>query len=194
MKRKINNCIALFVTIFMCFAFLGCEPKKPQTEKEVLNMLRSVNNYTSNVEINIINNREKITFAGYQKYEKGKLSSLKLNNNRELSYKDGKLYINDIQNNKKYEMNQEFDVLYKISFLDEYTNLLYSNKKINYTYKTINGVEYIVIDLDLPYMNKNLSRAELYFDYQTRIPDKIIIYDNKNVEKVNIIYKNFINK
>lgn len=194
MNRKVERFIILFICFFTCLGFIGCKNKKPQDENEVIDMLKSINKYTSDVEINIINDKQKIVLNGHQEYDKGKVCKLKLNDNREFLYKDGKIHVKDKENKKQYTINEDFDIFYKLSFVEQYVNLIYNNQNVKYKYKTIDDKEYMEVLLDLPYMNRSLTKAELYVDYKNVTPYKVKIYNHKNEEKVNIIYKNFTNE
>ncbi|WP_392486056.1 germination lipoprotein GerS-related protein [Haloimpatiens sp. FM7315] len=191
---KNKKVLGLFLILFVAINFLGCEKPKPEKEDEVLDILKNINKYTSDIDITIENSRQTVVLKGKQ-ISKGKDDYvLKLSSGREISYKQGKINVKDSENSKKYRINEEFDNLYKMSFIQEYVKLLYTSEEINFFYKKIAGVNYLVVKLDIPYMCKNLCKSEMYLNYEDKIPYKIIIYDDKGEEKVKILFKNFNTK
>ncbi len=78
-----------------------------------------------------------------------------------------------------------------MSLIEEYIALLYTNENIKYSYKNIQGQKYQLIELFIPGNNRNMSKAVLYVNIKTKIPSKIYIFDSKNQERVEVVYKDF---
>ncbi|WP_102399086.1 germination lipoprotein GerS-related protein [Haloimpatiens massiliensis] len=189
--KSANKIITLILSIVLLLSLIACGNKKPEKENEIIDIIKSIDKYTTDIEITIINSRQEIQLTGKQTYEKGEVAKLEVNGTRQMVYKGNKIHINDVQNEKKYSTDESFDSLYKLSFIDEYIKLIYNNEKIKYKYKKLDDNEYLVVIMDLPYNNRNLSKVNLYLDYKEKKPYKVVIYNEKDEEKVNIVYKNF---
>ncbi|WP_138203512.1 germination lipoprotein GerS-related protein [Haloimpatiens lingqiaonensis] len=189
--KKLNKIVTLMLSIFFFLSLTACGNKKPKKENEVIDIVKSIEKYNSDVEINIVNSREKIQLKGKQTYVKGEVAKLEIDGGRQLVYKGEKIQIDDLESDNKYSVHESFDSIYKLSFMDEYIKLIYNNEKIKYKYKQIDGQEYLIVVLDLPYNNRNLNEIHLYLNYEEKKPYKVVIYSEKHEEKVNIVYKNF---
>lgn len=189
--KSANKIITLILSIVLLLSLIACGNKKPEKENEIIDIIKSIDKYTTDIEITIINSRQEIQLTGKQTYEKGEVAKLEVNGTRQMVYKGKKIHINDVQNEKKYSTDESFDSLYKLSFIDEYIKLIYNNEKIKYKYKKLDDNEYLVVIMNLPYNNRNLSKVNLYLDYKEKKPYKVVIYNEKDEEKVNIVYKNF---
>nr|WP_275935994.1 germination lipoprotein GerS-related protein [Clostridium haemolyticum] len=109
-----------------------------------------------------------------------------------LLYKENDITVRDLNNNKQYKLDKNFDDVYKLSFIEEYIGLLYTNQDIESSFKTIKDREYQLINLTIPGNNRNLNKAILYVNLENNNPEKIAIYDIKGKEMLSFLYKNFI--
>ncbi len=149
--------------------------------------------YTTEMNMDIKNDKQTINYKAKQSYLRGGGYKLELNKNRVFIYKtDDKIYISDKNNGTKYVQSKDFDEVLKLCFIGEYIGLLYTNEEIKYVTKNINDIEYTVIDLFIPGSNKNINNALLYVNTKKMIPEKMVIYDIKGKEKINITYTNFL--
>ena len=118
---------------------------------------------------------------------------LELNKDRVFIYKaDDKIYISDKNNGAKYTQSKDFDEVLKLCFVGEYIGLLYTNEEIKYDIKTINDIEYTVIDLFIPGNNKNINNALLYVNNKNMLPEKLVIYDAAGKAKIEVTYTKFL--
>ena len=148
--------------------------------------------YTTEMNMDIKNDKQKINYKARQAYLRGGGYKLELNNDRVFIYKtDDNIYISDKNNGTKYVQSKNFDEVLKLSFIGEYIGLLYTNEEIKYVIKNINGIEYTVIDLFIPGGNKNINNALMYVNNKSMLPEKMFIYDIKGKEKIEITYTNF---
>jgi len=189
-KRLLLFLILLFV---MCFTLLISCNKKPKNNNDILTYLKNMESYTTDMNMDIKNDKQTINYKAKQSYLRGGGYKLELNNNRIFIYKtDDNIYISDKNNGTKYVQSKDFDEVFKLSFIGEYIGLLYTNEEIKYDIQKINNVEYSVINLFIPGNNKNIDKALLYVNSRTMLPEKLIIYDIKGIEKINITYTNFL--
>jgi len=152
-----------------------------------------MDSYTTDMNMDVKNVKQTINYKAKQSYLRGGGYKLELNKSRVFIFKDDdKIYVNDKNSGTKYVQSKDFDEVFKLSFIGEYIGLLYTDEEIKYATKNINGIEYTVIDLFIPGSNKNINRALLYVNNKKMVPDKMVIYDIKGSEKIDITYTNFI--
>jgi outer membrane lipoprotein-sorting protein len=189
MKRK--RPLLLVLIIFLClFEGSSCK-RRNQSVDEVITYLKGLKTYESNVEIYIRNDKQELKYEIKQYCDASIGYRLDISEDRVQIYKENHIYVTDKKNNAKYQLSSEFDELYKVSFVGEYIKLLYTNDEVKYKIENIDGIEYQLIETILPGNNKSISKAVMYMDIDKCVPNKILIYDDKGKERVNIIYKNF---
>lgn len=191
MKRSILLLLSLLL-ILSSIILTSCG-KKPKDNNDVTTYLKNMESYTTNLTMDVKNDKQTIRYKAKQTYKQGGGYKLELNKSRTFIYKnDNKIYVSDKNNGAKYVQNKDFDGVLKLSFIGEYIGLLYTNEKIEYSTKTINGIEYTVINLFIPGNNKNINKALLYVNNKSMLPEKMFIYDIDNKEKIGITYTNFL--
>lgn len=183
--------LILFAAILSLTAVLfGCKSSK-EDPNEVLNYLKDLDSYSTSYTMDIINDKQTITYEGKQYFSKSLGYRLEVGQDRNYIYKDNNIYVQDTKNNLKYTLDKNFDDIYKISFIKEYIKLLYTDMEIKHEFKEIQGIKYQLISLTIPGGSREMSKAVLYVDRKTNHPDKILVYDDKGKERRRIVYKNF---
>ncbi len=191
MKRN-SLLILSFLLILSSLLLTSCH-KKPKDSNDITTFLKNMESYTTQMNMDVKNDKQTINYKGRQSYLRGGGYKLELNKNRVFIFKtDDKIYISDKNNGTKYVQSKDFDEVLKLSFIGEYIGLLYTNEKIEYDIKTINNIEYTVINLFIPGNNKNINNASLYVNTKSMLPAKMIIYDINGKEKIEITYTNFL--
>lgn len=191
MKKK--SILFLMLLLIFSSALLTSCNKKPKNTDDIITFLKNMESYTTEMTMDIKNDKQTINYRAKQAYLRGGGYKLELNNNRVFIYKtDHNIYISDKNNGTKYVQSKDFDEVLKLCFIGEYIGLLYTNEEIKYAIEKINDIEYSVIDLFIPGGNKNINNALLYVNTKSMIPEKLIIYDIKGKEKINITYTNFL--
>jgi outer membrane lipoprotein-sorting protein len=188
MKKKL---LILSVVLVGLVIFLsGC--KKGQVDpNEVTNFLKYLDGYSTDFVMETKNDKQTITQEGKQYYNKGQGYRLELGQDRVFIYKEDKIYVQDVKNKFKYTLDKGFDNGYKISFINEYINMLYTNEEIKYDIKDIESKKYQLIELIIPGGSRETSKAVMYVDLKTCIPQWIFVYDDKENERIKITFKNF---
>lgn len=181
--------ITVLVLIFVV-VFVSCGKRNDDTEKNI-DYLKNLDSYSCNINMKIENDKQVVNYDGKQFYDKRYGYRFELEKNRLMIYKDNKILVKDLQNGLKYDTDREFDSLFKLSFIDEYIGLIYTNEVVKSSSKKINNVEYQVIHLDIPGNNKNINKAELYIDKHNSVPKYVFIYDSKGKKKIDVEYSNF---
>lgn len=188
--RKQILILCVFMSLLLCFTASGCGRKEYHNE-DTLDLLKSMDSCSSDFELSIINDKGSIDYSGKQYYDRRYGCRLELGKDRVYIYKNNNIYVNDLKSSSKYVLDKDFDELFRLGFISEYISLLYTNEDIKYETKTIDGISYEIVKLTIPGTNPSLNRAELYVEVHSGIPDKVLIYDKENKQKVTIKYKNF---
>jgi len=190
-----KKCLLLFLSLLLILGsmlLISCD-KKPKDTNDITTYLKNMESYTTEMNMDVKNDKQIINYKAKQSYLQGGGYKLELNKSRVFIYKnDNKIYVSDKNNGTKYVQSKDFDEVFKLSFIGEYIGLLYTNEEIKYVSKTINNIEYTVIDLLIPGSNKNTTKALLYVNNKSMLPEKMIIYDINGKEKINITYTNFL--
>lgn len=189
MKKKLIIIISIMSFVF--FVFLsGCNKNVRDTEKAI-DYLKNLDSYSCDINMKIQNDKQVINYSGKQFYDKKYGYRFELDKSRVLIYKENKIFVKDLQNGLSYDTDKDFDSVFKLCFIGEYIGLIYTNEKIENSFKNINNEEYQIIHLDIPGNNKNISRSDLYVSLRDNFPKYLIVYDNKDREKINVEYSNF---
>ena len=166
--------------------------KKPKTAEDTISYLKSLQSYSCDFDMEISNDKQKLSYNGKQFYKKDKQYRIELGKNRVFTYKDDKIYVDDLEGNMKYSTEKNFDSVFKLSIIQEFIRLLYTDEEVKYSFKTVENVNNLLIELNLPSGNRNMDKAILYVDFMTNLPKKLIIYDYKLTQKIVINYRNFV--
>lgn len=182
----------LLYTVLLVFLFSACGYlKNKDNPEEILEALKSLDSYSCAVTIETKNDKQNLISQGKQLYEKTIGYRFELGQDRVMIYENDKIHVKDLKNGMKYSTDKDFDFLYKLSFVGEYINLLYTNQDIKSSFKNIEGERLLVIQLIIPGNNQNLERADLYIKVKNNEPKFLYVYDNKNNEKVKVVYDEF---
>jgi outer membrane lipoprotein-sorting protein len=189
MKKKLIIIISIMSFVF--FVFLsGCNKNVKDTEKAI-DFLKNLDSYSCDINMKIQNDKQVINYSGKQFYDKKYGYRFELDKSRVLIYKGNNIFVKDLQNGLSYDTDKDFDSVFKLCFIGEYIGLIYTNEKIENSFKNINNEEYQIIHLDIPGNNKNINRSDLYVSLRDDFPKYLIVYDNKDREKINVEYSNF---
>lgn len=177
----------LFVVIGLGFTILS----KPHSGSDIVNNLKEIKAYKSDVTIQTINDMQTLNYKGHQTYKKNLGCKLELTEGRTLIFKGEEISVVDKENGEDYKVDKAFDEVFKYSFIGEYIGLIYTNEEINYKKQTINDEELLLIETLIPGSNRNLFKGILYISIKDNLPKKLIIYDNKSKERIIYTYENF---
>jgi len=188
---KKNSLILLFIFLSFQLIFLsGCRKKNIDPNSTTL-YLKELSSYSCKVDIKIKNTKDTYTYSTNQIYSKEIGTRVELGEDRVYIYLEDKVYVTDLKNKLKYVMDKNVDGIYRLSIIEEYVNLLYTNENIKYKLKNLDGEEFQTIELIIPGNNRNMSKAILYVNMKTKLPYKLYIYDSKGQERAEISYNEF---
>jgi outer membrane lipoprotein-sorting protein len=187
-NKKLLIVIGISFVLLVIFLFHG---RNIQNTEKVIYYLKDLNSYTCSVNIQIENDKQKVNYSGRQYYDSRYGDRFDLSKDRVIVYRGNKVFVKDIDNKDKYSMDKNFNSLFKLCFVEEYISLLYTNEKIDNSFKKVSEEEYQIIHLDIPGNNKNISRAELYVNLKHNIPVYLKIFDSTGRKRVDVHYTDF---
>ena len=188
--RKDMKLMILFLCL-VCLPLINISCKKPaKNVEQVIDYIKSIESYESNVEYNIKNNK-KTEVKNYKQYfQKDQGYRLELGDKRTYIYIKDEILVEDIANNAKYSLDKDFDEVYKFTFIGEYIRQLYTNEDIKYFCKKLEGKNYMVVELVITGANNNLKTAFMYINLTTNLPEKVAIFDKGGEERIVATYTN----
>lgn len=190
MKNKLYLILSIILIIVISVVLYSCK-RKPKTAEENFDLLKTIKSYSTDAIFSYKNSRGETTEKCKQYYDSTKGYRLEIGEDRIQIYKDKKIFVQDLKNNAKYTLEKDFDELYKYTFIGEYINLMYTSEDIKYFCKKIEGKNYAVVELFIPGNNKNIAKAALFINQDNNLPDKLIVYDDRGNERLQVIYEGF---
>lgn len=182
--------ISTVILFYFTLIFSGCSAKKDSNE-DSLEVIKNLNSYSCECVINLKNGKSPIEYNTVQHYKKKMGSIIELDKDRIFLYKNDKIYVKDLKSKSKYKLENDFDEVFRLSILGEYISLMYTNQDVKVNEKTINGIEYDVVSLSIPGINRNIRKGELFIDKKGKYPEELKIFDERGKERITIQYKNF---
>lgn len=187
---KVLKKFLLVMLAVMFTTALGCA-RKQKSEKEVVEYLKNIKSYKCKASISILNNRQTIEYKCTAFYDEKLGARLEIGEDRVFIYKDKWIHVDDKISGRKYSIEESFDNLFYLAFVNKYIKLMYTNEDTKYYIQEESGRKVQLIELTIPDNNINMAKAVLYVDVKTLVPEKIMIYDNKDKERVRIVYSEF---
>jgi outer membrane lipoprotein-sorting protein len=192
-KRVIFSLLGVFTAFVLLVvgAMVFTIISKPKDANDVLSFLKDIKQYKSDVSIEVVNDIQTLLYKGQQTYKKDLGYKLDLGQGRTFIFKGDEVVVIDKENQRDYKVDKTFDEVFKYSFIGEYIGLIYTNEDLNFKKESINEEEFLLIELLIPGSNRNLSKGVLYVSTKDSLPKKLLIYDNKDRERIRVTYENF---
>ncbi|MHC1685741.1 MAG: germination lipoprotein GerS-related protein [Clostridiaceae bacterium] len=193
MKRKLIIILVILIALlgglFYKFIYLKIAPKNPET---ILSDLKELKSYSSDIHLELKNSKQTIEENCKQSYMENVGYRLDIGNDRVWTFLKDKSVVKDLTNSKIYETEKDFDVLYKYTFVNQYINLLFSNEEYEISSEEENGKKFMVVTLSIYGESVNLKKGALYIDEKTKLPYKLLIFNEKDSQVVEVKYENFV--
>jgi len=185
--------VPILILSLLLISIVGCLAQTDK-DKDLTPYLKSIKNYSTDMDMTIQNDKQKLKYEAKQFYSEGLGYRLELNKERVFIYTDDKISVADLISGQKYAIDNTSDDVYKISFLNEFIKLINVNGKTDYTFKKIDGQRYEILTTSMAENNRNIDRLVLYVNQKEKSPRALVIYDVKGNEKIIIKYRNFKNE
>ncbi|WP_315118980.1 germination lipoprotein GerS-related protein [uncultured Clostridium sp.] len=180
------------VIIFIVSIPLLFYSKVSHKEEKAIDYIKNLKSYSCESNIILVNDKQAVEYNCKQYYDRKIGGRIEIGDSRVIIYKDNKAYVSDLKSNMKYTVDRDFDIIFNISMVSEYIKLMYTNEEIKISSKSIEGIEYTIVELHMPYMNRNLVKGRVYLNKDNYLPERLEILDSGNRIKVRVNYKNFI--
>lgn len=191
MKRKLLLGFLVSIPVILISIVIILRLTAQPTNKELIEGLKGIKAYTTDVEFIIMNSRDEERQETKQYYIKDTGGRIDFGEERTKIYKDDKILVKDNISNKEIYMEEAMDDLYSLSFLNNLLSYPIDIEGIKEGQEEWGDTEYIEFTSELFLNNYNLNKAKVFIDKNERIPIGVIIYDRNNKDRVRIIYKNF---
>lgn len=194
MKRTLLY-IGIAIVLTSVFLIAGLYIKNDKSysqEQEAIDFLKEIKSYESDLTIEVNNARESNKYSGKQIYIKDVGYKLVLDDSRTFIFQGDDIKVKSEDGTKSYTVDKSFDEVYKYGFVGEYIGLIYTNEDLKFKRETYDGEECIIITTLIPGNNDNLFRGSMYYSINSHVPKKVVIFDNKDKERVVYTYNKFI--
>ncbi|MBU5485149.1 hypothetical protein KQI86_12465 [Clostridium sp. MSJ-11] len=183
---------AIPVVFFVISIPLLFYSKASHKDEKAVDYIKNLKSYSAESNIILVNDKQALEYNCKQYYDRKIGGRVEVGDSRVFIYKNNKTYVNDLKSNMKYTVDRDFDIIFNISMVSEYIKLMYTDEEIKISSKSIEGIEYVMVELHMPYMNRNLVKGIIYLNKDNYLPERLEILDDNNRIKVRVNYKNFI--
>ena len=191
MKKKILIglllCI-LFISIVLVIIFRATATP---TSEEIINELKEITCYKTNVEYISKNTRGEESEETVQYYSVDKGARIDFGQDRVKFYRDGKITVKDNISNKEFNVEDEFDVVHSLAFMKNLLSYPIIEGSIKEGQEEWGEKMFIELEVELFLKNDYLDKAKVFIDKKEKTPIGVIVYDKDGNIKLRIIYKNF---
>lgn len=192
MKKKLLLMFLVSVPVVIIIVVILFRVNVEPTNEEIINSLKNINAYESNIEIRVKNSRDEESQELKTYYLKDIGGRIDFEDERTKVYRDNKILVKDNISNKEYYINEEMDDLYSLTFLNKLLDYPINSEDLREGQEEWGETEYLEFTNELFLKNDNLYKVKVFIDKQQAIPIGAIIYDKNNKDRVRILYKNFI--
>lgn len=192
MKKKLLLMFLVSIPVVIILIVILFRVKVEPTNEEIINSLKNIGAYETNIEIVIKNSRDEERQELKEYYLKDKGGRIDFGDERTKIYSDNKILVKDNISNKEYYIKEEMDDLYSLTFLNNLLNYPINSEDLKEAQEEWGETKYLEFTNELFLKNDNLYKVRVFIDKQQAIPIGAIIYDKNNKDRVRILYKDFI--
>lgn len=191
MKKKLLLITLISIPIILIGIVIFFRTTAEPTNEEIIEALKNIENYKTEVEFVIKNSRDEERQDAVQYYKADLAGRIDFGEERTKIYKDGQILVKDYIANKEYTMLDSMDDVYSLSFVNSLLSYPINNEGIIEGQEEWGETEYISFTSELFLKNDNLDKVKIFIDKNKRTPIGAIVYDKNNNDRVRIVYRNF---
>ncbi|MBD7913891.1 hypothetical protein H9660_01900 [Clostridium sp. Sa3CUN1] len=191
MKKKLLLITLISIPIILIGIVIFFRTTAEPTNEEIIESLKNIENYKSEVEFIIKNSRDEERQDAIQYYKANLAGRIDFGEERTKIYKDDQILVKDYISNKEYTMLNSMDDLYSLSFLNKLLSYPINNDGIIEGQEEWGETEYISFTSELFLKNDTLDKVKIFIDKNQKTPIGAIVYDKNNNDRVRIVYRNF---
>lgn len=192
MKDKGNTILMiLLVIILVVVGGLAAYQKfYDVTPEEILEEMFSMKSYETEVTYDVKNARGQFQEKG-RIYHDEEVGTKIVLDEREQLFKDGKIIINYFQDDKTYEVGEDYDEFYRFMFVNKLKDLCNQEHNISYKWNDENKKSEVILELTDLNGNENFKKEVMVIDAKKKVPKEAVIYGRDEAESVVIKFNNF---
>ena len=199
MKKKYYMYLLLFFVLIFLIIFIKNNYKKirfgnnyfDKSVKDIEEYILNIDSYEATIEVFITSNKNSNKYVINQEYQKEKSRQTILEPENifgvEMIHHDGKIEIKNTKLNLNEIYNEYSGISENVLWLDSFINL-YKNSNNKKIYEENENIVMEIKDES----NKYYYLRKLYLNKKSGLPAKLIVQDNRNNEKIYILYKEII--
>lgn len=192
MKKKILVLILLVVITIISLSSI-VYLKFSRSDDKIIDDIRKLKSYQCDVRYIIKNSKEERQEEAIQLYNDNKGNIVDFGEDRMQVYnKEGKIKVWDRVTNKTYETSKQDYSFYEITFINNLSKYLNNESTMQMQYDEDISKRFLKVNISLDNNNPNLNKAELYIDIYDRVPEKLMVFNQKGEVVLEAIYNNFI--
>ena len=187
----------LLITFFMIsiISLTACrETTKEEEFNDIQKTFSTIKNYKATVDITVTANKGTESFKAKHVFERpdkyiSEIIEPKNNKGNKTIYNGERAYL---YNKRVDQYSILKDIKYseeKMLFLGYFLKNLNNVGELDIYKENIDKIEYLVIGIELPGNNIHRTYEKMWINTKTHLPHKLIIYNDKDKETVNIKYK-----
>ena len=191
MKKKLLLITLISIPIILIGIVIFFRTTAEPTNEEIIESLKNIENYKTEVEFVIKNSRGEERQDAIQYYKTDLAGRIDFGEERTKIYKGDQILVKDYISNKEYTMLNSMDDVYSLSFVNSLLSYPINNEGIIEGQEEWGETEYISFTSELFLKNDNLDKVKIFIDKNKSIPIGAIVYDKNNNDRVRIVYRNF---
>ena len=191
MKRILLVILSVIIALYLS----GCREKTKEEEfNDIQKTLNSISTYTCKADITVKGNKSSKSFKAKHMFKNpnkyiAEIIEPKENEGNKTVYNGKQAYLYNKQINQ-HTILKDFEVSgEEMLFIGYFLKNLNTTEEVTIRNDKIDEKDYLTIEVDIPGNNKHRKYERLWVDKQTHVPYKLVVFDDKNNEVVNVIYK-----
>lgn len=193
MKKYKIQLIIILIIVSLVSIFALYQKVFKETPENIMSKFKKIKSYKCNVEYTIRNPRGETSRKAVLESKGENEILLKFTDGMIQQYKNKNMILSNENNNEKFVLDKSFDKFYKLSFIEYMRELFIENgEDLKVTYNNQDNLGFLEVEYKIYDNSKELNRCKLFVSTKTCAPEKLIIYDDTNNERVIVKYENFV--
>lgn len=191
MKKKVLIGLLLLIPFISILLIVLFRTVAEPTNEEIIQQLKDIKAYTSDVEYIFINTKDELREETKQFYEKDKGVRVEFGKDRTKIYKENTILIKDNIGSKEYTVEAAMDKVHSIAFMKNILSYPIEPGSIKCGQEEWGDRQYLEATINLYLDNEHMEKAKIFIDKEKTSPIGVIVYDKDGKDRIRIIYKNF---
>ncbi len=194
--KKILNLLIVFMILFLTSCTKEVDVNTSSNYENVYKMLKNLKSFASSADITYVLNKEEVTYKILQySMADGRYRVEVINPDNvkgSLSMFDGKTVYQKPNNSEDIIMTTTDDYERSQIFMTNFIKNFSFSDKISVSVSDFNDNSTTVLEATIPGEHAYMATEKLWVDNETLLPKKLVIYDYDNVERIIVVYDQFV--